>query len=577
MPTLIRALVDYDPDLLRVIAQQWDIDITATDRVATSEELAEAIVQPEAVEVMWERLDDDDRQALNELQARGGRIPFTHFERQYGEIRPMGPARRERERPWLDPVSVTEKLYYRGLIVRQFDQSEEGMREYIAIPADLMELLPRPATGDLLPSPGYAAAPPRDLKDGHNTAPDDIATILAYLLIRDTNAREWLLAEPAPAIDPYLRRADDPVYRALLVHLAYDLELIADDEVLTHVVTRVDREAARPWLEAPKLHQARSLAETWAESVRWNDLAHTPGLECDDWVNNPLAARHAILGMLGGVPAEIWWSLDGFVEHVKRYNPDYQRPGGDYGAWYIRDVNSDEILHGFGYWDYIDGALLRFIINGPMRWLGVVRFGQGRFLLTPIGLALLGRGEWPSESDRDVRIQVDEQGMISVPVDISRYDRVQISRFAAWICSPPPSIHTQRPDSRDEGHYIYRLTPQAIERATGEKISLKGHIVPFLQRLSGHRLPQNVIDMLEAWEDEPREVIVHDVVIVTVRDLGVYERLQDNERVSRWFEQSIGPNTHIVKRENMPALLNALRDMGILPLFEGHEKDDRPL
>jgi hypothetical protein len=124
---------------------------------------------------------------------------------------------------------------------------------------------------------------------------------------------------------------------------------------------------------------------------------------------------------------------------------------------------------------------------------------------------------------------------------------------------------------------VYRLTPQAIERATSRKISLKGHIIPFLQKVSGHRLPQNVIDMLEAWADEPREVIVHDVVIVTAKDLGVYERLQENERVSRWLEQSIGPHAHVVKRENMPALLNALRDMGILPLFEGHEKDDWPL
>ena len=124
MPTLARALVEYDSDLLQVIARQWDIEVSATDRVTVSEVLADAIVQPEAVEAMWPRLADEDRQALNALQARDGRIPFTHFERQYGEIRPMGPARRERERPWLNPIGVAEKLYYRGLIVRLFDQSE---------------------------------------------------------------------------------------------------------------------------------------------------------------------------------------------------------------------------------------------------------------------------------------------------------------------------------------------------------------------------------------------------------------------------------------------------------------------
>lgn len=576
MPTLARALVDYDFDLLQVIAAQWDVDLLSTDRTVASEELAEAITRPEAVHATWERLSDEQREALVELLASGGWLPFSQFVRRYGELRPMGPARREREKPWLSPASITEGLYYRGFIVRTFEQTPSGVQETIAIPSDLAELLPQPARSIQERAPGYAVAPPRKLKDGHVTAPDDMATILAYLLLREINAQEWLTNQPVETIDRYLRRPDQPAYRAMLVQLAYDLELIHDEETLTHVVTRVDRDAVRPWLGASRLHQARSLAEAWRESITWNDLAYTPGLATEEWPNDPRAARQAILDELRAVPSEIWWSLDSFVEHVEQTNPDFQRPGGDYAAWYLRDAYTGEVLHGFQYWGYIEGALIRFLIEGPMRWLGLTRAGHGAFLLTPLGLALQGRAAWPSLPDREVRIRVDDQGLVSVPVDVSRYDRVQIARFCAWISTPGPAAYTPERESRDEGIYVYRLTPQAIGRVLEERVSIPSHIIPFLQRLSGHSVPTNVLKMLQRWHDEPEEVVVHDVVIVSAKDLGVYEQLRANERVKRWLGRQIGPHAHIVRREDMPALLNALREMGFLPLFKGHEKDDTP-
>jgi hypothetical protein len=576
MLTLDRVLVDYDLDLLLIIAAQWDIDLTARERASAAEELAVQMVRPDAVEATWERLTDEERAALNDLLAHEGRLLYSHFTRRYGEPRPMGPARREREKPWLSPDNVAEALYYRGLIVRAFEQTPSGAQEHIVIPDDLRALLPEPEPDAVIAAPGYAVAPPRRFEGGQPTAPDDIATLLAYLLLRAESAREWLSNGPVEKIDRHLRRRDRPACRALLTQLAYDLDLVADQEVLTHIVTQVNKDAVRPWLEAPRLHQLRSLAETWLVSTAWNDLAYTPGLEADDWPNDPRLARQAIVEAMRRVPAEIWWSLGGFVEHIKQTNPDFQRPGGDYAAWYLRDAYTGEIMHGFAYWDHVEGALLRFIIEGPMRWLGLVHAEYGAFLLTPLGLALLGRADWPSAPDPEARIQVDEQGVITVPPDLSRYERLQIARFAAWIDAPPPAPGLPGGREAGQGGYLYRLTPQAIARAAEEGVTLPSHIVPFLQRLSGHSLPDNVLEMLQAWHEQPGEVVVQDVVIVVARDISVYQRLRANERVNRWLGQPVGPRAHAVRREDMPALLNAIREMGILPLFEGYEKDDWP-
>ncbi len=576
MLTLARALIDYDMHLLQVIASHWDVDLLSGDRASAAEELAATVIRPDVVKATWERLGEEEKHALYDLISNEGQLSFSYFVRRYGELRPMGPARRERERPWLDPVSTTERLYYRGLVTRVFEQAPVGAQEYIVIPSDLLALLPQPEPGTLAQPPGYPVAPPRKLKGGQYIAPDDMATLLAYLRLRDEQATKWLSPEPIDNIDRHLRLPHEPTYRAMLTQLAYDLELAADEEVLTQVVTRVNRESTRPWLEAPRLHQLRSLAEAWLQSQTWNELAYTPGLEADEWPNDPRLARQAILAALQDLPAEIWWSLDGFVEYIKNTNPDFQRPGGDYAAWYLRDAYTDEILHGFRYWEHIEGTLIRFVIEGPMRWLGLMRAARGAFLLTPLGLALLGREAWPSMADPEARIQLDEQGILSVPVHLSRYDRFQIARFATWLSTPQPIVDISVDGSGDDGAYLYRLTPQSIIRVVDEGVTLQNHIIPFLQRLSSHEVPANVLKMLQAWHDRPGEVVVQDVAIVTAKDLGVYERLRRNDQVTRWLGQQVGPHAHAVRRKDLPALLNALREMGILPLFEGHEKDDWP-
>jgi hypothetical protein len=573
MLTLARVLVDYDFDLLQAIAAQWDIDLTSSDRGLAAEELAAAMLDPEATRSTWERLGEEGQEALGVLLANDGRLPFAHFARRYGEIRPMGPARRERERPWAAPISITELLFYRGLIVRAFEQSAAGAQEYVVIPTDLAAGLPQPEPTTAIRAPGHPVAPPRHLPGGKYAAPDDLATLLAYLLIREENARTWLTTSPAEVIDRYLRRPL-PACRAMLTTLAYDQGLIEDLEVLTHTTTQVNKDIARPWLEAPYLHQLRSLAETWLESITWNDLAFTPGLDADEWPNDPRLARQVVLDALQRVPAGLWWSLHGLIEHIKQHSPDFQRPGGDYAAWYLRDAVSGEILHGFQYWDYIEGEQLRFIIGGPLSWLGLVQVGQGAFMVTELGQALLGQTGWPSAPDRDTRIWIDQQGVISVPVQMSRYERAQIARFTAWLDPPPLRAADPQADDTDAA-YRYRLTPQAIARVADEGFNL-GRIITFLQRLSGNNVPPNVLKMLQSWGENPAEVVVEDAVIIRAKDLGVYERLVKNQRVSRWFVRQVGPNSYTVRREDLPALLNALREMGILPYFEGYKKDDWP-
>ena len=131
-------------------------------------------------------------------------------------------------------------------------------------------------------------------------------------------------------------------------------------------------EPTRAFLEASRGQALALLANEWMQALYLNELRLLPGLKCEgDWLNDPLRARQALLTWLGKVPADAsWWSLASFVKAIHDRDPDFQRPAGDYDSWFIRSTRSGEFLRGFECWDEVDGALLRFLISGPLHWLG---------------------------------------------------------------------------------------------------------------------------------------------------------------------------------------------------------------
>lgn len=571
MASLTRYLIDYDIDLLLIIAGQWDLEFNTNDRLIITEALAAAMSADASVSATWERLSPEARAALHELRANEGHQPYVHFTRRYGEIRAMGPARREREKPWLEPINTTEALYYRGLIFRGFEQTPSGMQEFIQVPDELFRALPEPAPGTITRAPGFASVPRRQIEDGYDTAVDDLTTILAYLMIRDSDASNWFTEESVCELDRHLRHPQIPYYRVMLLTLAVELNLID----ITTKPTSVNKEKSRVWLKAPREHQQRSLIEAWMNSTNFNELAFTPGLEADEWPNDPLLARQAAIADLIDVPPDLWWNVESFIEHIKQTNPDFQRPGGDYTSWYIEDSYSGKILSGLEYWDFIEGALLNLLFKGPLRWLGIIRRGSFAFMLTKVGAALVGHTDWPSEPDPPALIAIDKQGTIQVPVTFDRYERLQLARFTSWIGTPPPSDYVPATEAPDRGFYLYRLTPQAIRRVQADGFQID-QIIGFLGRNSGGKIPKNVHTMLKRWDEDPDEVVVEDVVIVYTKNLGVYESLKKEKRIKDLLERPTDVNSYAVKRDNLLTLLSSLREVGYFPLFKGHKKDDLP-
>src|SRR5690606_27519516 len=97
------------------------------------------------------------------------------------------------------------------------------------------------------------------------------------------------------------------------------------------------------------------------------------------------AARGKVLAWLQAAPPSQWWSLTAFVADVKQHQPAFQRPSGDFDAWYLRDAQG-AYLRGFEHWESVEGALLRYLISGPLHWLGLLELASSSADGQPLAL-----------------------------------------------------------------------------------------------------------------------------------------------------------------------------------------------
>ena len=112
MPTLAQSLHGYDLGHLRIIAEHWGVELSAPDARTALGELTDALLDRSLVAEIIAALSTDAQSALNMLLNIEGRLPWFQFTRNYGELRPIGPGRRDRERPDRKPISPAEETEF---------------------------------------------------------------------------------------------------------------------------------------------------------------------------------------------------------------------------------------------------------------------------------------------------------------------------------------------------------------------------------------------------------------------------------------------------------------------------------
>jgi hypothetical protein len=548
MPGLDQSLLNHDLGYLRIVAEFWGFELRASNSRAAVENLISVMLDQQNVDEVVETLPAEARKALEELLAHDGRMPWPRFAKKFGEVREMGPGRRDRERPYLQPVSPGEMLWYRGLVARAFFEGPDGPEEYAYIPDDLAPFLPM-SHDEKINSIGRKASAKEHTHPilVNDRILDDACTMLAALR----------LDKPAQSIVPLASHADLSTSHTSLYPLSTEfiLSLLEAGSLLDSNGVPAP-EATRAFLEASRGEALVKMAQAWLESTSLSELHLVPGLKFEgEWENDPLQTRRRLLDLLSGVPGDTWWSLGSFVDEVRDNYPDFQRPAGDYDSWFIRDQHTGEYLRGFEHWDDVDGALIRYMITGPMHWLGFFDLaapdeGEQVAAFRFSGWSAALRQASPPEGlpAEKERMTVRSDARLHVPRLAPRAARYQIARFATW-------------EGLENDVYRYRLTPASLDLARDQGLRVN-QLLAVLRR-HAVAIPPSLTKALERWEDKGTEARLEHLLVLRLRSPEILTELRAS-RAARFLGDPLGPTVISVKPGAWEKVLSVLAEMGYL-------------
>jgi len=498
-------LAGYPDIMLQVLAELRGAMLDGADTHEQMVELLAAqLTDPTSVQMAHQEMLDYTAQAedaINLLLREHGEVTEAQFSREFGAIRQMGPAKLERESPWLYPESIAELLYYNGLIGRGFRGAGQNAHTVIYLPSDITPWLPHLQSE--LPV-GLSAKPVAPPPAARILPADDAFLLDAGALLGFLYHERIRLTPNGPHpddIDRLVKRFQLPfgsgdtdlnLRLGLLLHLGNRLGWLRRD----HDSVQLTQNPVAAFLDKTRAEQRRALFEAWRSSVEWNDLCRTPELECVEaglWHNDPLQTRETILRLVGHLQPGVWYAQSDVLRAIRDAEPDFQRPTGDYDTWYIRNTNTQEFLKGFERWDAVEGALLRFLIRGPLVWLCVLDLaepsaGDDTLLsLSGWGAPWLGHDVPAPDEHASNHIAVAENFTVTLDPGVSLADRFRVERFAQWQQSYPA--------------FVYQITQRSLKRATERGLS-GARIARFLRERCRTPSPRVIaaIDRFEATE-----------------------------------------------------------------------------
>jgi hypothetical protein len=538
MPDLNACLYNREMPFLRGVAAFWGVDITAKDARTYSLKLEEAILDSGLITEVVESLPKAALEALQSLRAVDGSQPWTSFTRVYGEVRPMGPAKLEREKPSIFPASITELLWYRGLIGRAFYQHPDGLQETTFLPYEFIHAVPaseaQTTSASLSQLPGSTQSEITLDIAGSDNILDEFCWLLAALRRPD---RDAILARwPLPN-------------NTVLLELARAVGLV---ERKTNLPTAL----AKDFLEQSRPQALTWLVETWRNSSRFDELRLIPDFRCEGtWQNNPIKPRRFVLDLLRQIPANTWFSLGAFIDKISRFQPDFIRRGAEYDTWIIASSQPEKgLLRGISSWPDVEGLYLRFLALGPCSWLGLLdqgrpsKGGDTRYLRrSALFDALIDQYALPELATENEKVAISSTGMLEMSARAPRIARYQLSRFCEWVEISPKRSR-------------YRLTPASLKEAQTQGL-LTRHLLA-LMRKYGKPSPTLTRSILR-WEEQGQEAWLDRPLVLHLANPGLLKTLRDSP-ANKFLGEALGPTAVVVKPGGEAKVQGELVRLGIL-------------
>ncbi len=542
MPSLEKLLKSYDIDMLTRIAQSWGFndDITNRDQVETW--LIKTLSDGSSFSEVIYRLPEVTREAWQTLKMSNGRIPWSEFTRRFGDLRSLGTAARQREKPDINPLNISEELFYRGLIGRAFLDAHPEPREFAFIPEEILGDIKTQTV--IIPQVAVRPISQSEIKR-HQPAN---TRLLDHVI-------DWLscLRMKRALSEDYFARAE--VTEQFITAIAFAAELVTTDR-------EIRTEETGKFLKTSRLITLKEWFRNWRDSSTINDLLMIPGLEFEgSWRNDAVFSRNFILEKLAGFDLQTWYSVTSFVNTIKTATPDFQRPAGNFDTWSIRKAGSSTYLSGLQYWDEIDGAYIRYLLTGPLHWLGVLDIAYGiegtvptAFRLSPLARFLLDHGIKKPNLAPEVAPKLAADLTIILPINTSPLVRYQVGRFTQIISN-----------SVTETRFQVTAASLTAAEAFGLKIDQLNRL---LERHIKSAIPQSFKKLAQRWDQNRLEAMFEKADLLRVEDPTLINMLSEHPRAARMIKEIITPQVAIMLPGGQDIARKILLESGILSQTE---------
>ena len=524
--------------LLPVIAGFWVRQETRPDYEELIRILCERMLDPVILKKMLTGSEGRDLSAgLHRLSEHRGLEPADSFEAVFGAMRVAGTDRILREKYWKNPVSVTEKLFYRGLIFRENRSVSGELKECYILPDDL-----RTRVSGIIGDLKTPAEPPGEPFLVRPASPSETASVLP---LRDDLPDLFTLAAALKrnGRDFSIPGADISEAQARFI------EMLLSETGSFPAENEADPERIRTFLVQNRTATVLELLRAWRNSGGYDELSENTEqlrvIEAPDFDRK--APREIILRYLADLQAGTWWSFSGFTAAVKRAAPDFLRGSFSKARGQIRDAEGND-LSGIGSWFQLEGAYIRFILFGPLRWLGITQTAfedkedqlPGAFRITQEGLFYLTESAEAEISPSILAKPNLEQAVPNIAADGAITCSSKVPRYFRYTAARCCEIERMKGDI-----CTFRLTPNSLKAAEKNGIT-KESFLALLRRFTGKAIPPSLERMLSSGEKTIIPATIYNATILTVPQPEILTDLLNTSRLEKWILQQINEKSLMI-------------------------------
>lgn len=540
----LRALLDQTATgSLRRIAEAHGL---ALDEAATRPELVERVagrlLDGDYVADRLRRLSAEQRQALAAARAAGGELRGLLLARSLGS----------------DDAEAARVLVEQGLLFRAFAATGPHRGEIFTLPDELFPLVgeaegARALVGlEAIPEATPPASPRRRATD-----PLFSLFALASFLQRDQPASRRA-ASDAGALSARFRREvegwsvepggwDWQERWSFLRHLSAATGLLRGRRGPDGEPARIQ---ARAFVDRAAL--VRRLWTAYLQTREWSEVARAGiphGEELGQQVDPP-SARAALLGALRNLPPGRWVRCEEVVTAMERITPGFLREQLDARSAALINPASGVPLFREGSWREVEGVYLRFLLLGPLYWLGVIGTDEEGNLVrvTAAGAALLRDAPLEERATESCVWQSDDR--LAAPARADLASLLRAERFLRLVRRGPVSV--------------YALDAERVA-ATLQAGGSAAAIRSLLVSLTASDPPEAIQERLRHWESAAGALHLRPAVLLEGTSRDLLDTVLALEGVRGGVRRRIGETVAEVAGSRAVELAEAMQRAGHLP------------